>query len=235
MRFCPIPSVFSTYGVVTGMGKTLAVIAGLAGPALADDPVTVLAFGDSLTQGYGLPQEDGFVPQLRDWLAENSVEARIVNAGVSGDTTAGGAARIEWSLTEEVDAIIVALGANDLLRGIQPDVARGNLEKILQVARTRAVEVLLVGLDAPGNYGADYETAFDSLYPDLAEKYGTLYAPDFFAGLGDGKPAELQRYFQQDKIHPNADGVRRIVEDLGPHVRRLIDAANQGQAMKKGP
>jgi len=224
MRFCPIPSFVSTYGVVTRMGKALAVMACLAGPALADDPVTVLALGDSLTQGYGLPQEQGFVPQLRDWLADNGVEARIVNGGVSGDTTAGGAARIDWSLTPEVDAMIVALGGNDLLRGIDPEVARGNLDTILKAAEANAVEVLLVGMDAPGNYGAAYKTAFDAIYPELAEEYDTLYAPDFFAGLGDGTPSELQPYFQQDGIHPNAEGVSRIVEDLGPHVRRLIES-----------
>ena len=223
MRFCPIQSSVPTDGVVTRMGKALAVMACLAGPALADESVTVLAFGDSLTQGYGLPQEDGFVPQLRDWLTDRGVAAQIVNAGVSGDTTAGGAARIDWSLTPEVDAMIVALGGNDLLRGIQPDVARGNLDTILQAAQAAEVEVLLVGMDAPGNYGAAYKTAFDAIYPELAAEYDTLHAPDFFAGLGDGSPSDLRRYFQDDGIHPNAEGVRRIVEDLGPHVRRLIE------------
>ena len=222
MRVCPIPGFSSTYGVMRRMGKAIAVMACLTGPALADDPVTVLALGDSLTQGYGLPQDEGFVPQLRDWLTEHDIEARIINGGVSGDTTAGGAARIDWSLTPEVDAMIVALGGNDLLRGIDPGVARGNLDSILQAAEANAVEVLLVGMDAPGNYGAEYKAAFDAIYPELAEEYDTLYAPDFFAGLGEGRPSELQRFFQQDGIHPNAKGVSRIVEDLGPHVRRLI-------------
>ena len=226
MRSCPIPSFELTYGVVTRMGKTLAVMACLAGPARADDPVTVLAFGDSLTQGYGLPQEDGFVPQLRDWLTYQGVAAQIVNAGVSGDTTAGGAARIDWSLTPEVDAMIVALGGNDLLRGIDPEAARGNLDRILQAAQAAEVEVLLVGMDAPGNYGAAYKTAFDAIYPELAEEYDTLHAPDFFAGLGDGTPSELQAYFQDDGIHPNAEGVRKIVEELGPHVHRLIETVD---------
>lgn len=207
------------------MGKALAVSVALAGPVHADDAVTVLAFGDSLTQGYGLPQEDGFVPQLRDWLDAQGVEAEIVNAGVSGDTTAGGAARVDWSLTPEIDAMIVALGGNDLLRGIDPDVSRANIEEILQAAQAQDVAVLLVGMDAPGNYGAEYKTAFDAIYPDLSKAYDTLYAPDFFAGLGDGSPSELQAYFQDDGIHPNAEGVARIVEDLGPHVRRLVEAA----------
>lgn len=226
MRFCPIPSSVPTHGVLTRLGKAFAALVCLAGPALADAPVTVLALGDSLTQGYGLPEEDGFVPQLRDWLADQGVAADVINAGVSGDTTAGGAARVDWSLTQEVDAMIVALGGNDLLRGIAPETARANLDKILQVAEARDVEVLLVGMDAPGNYGADYQTAFDAIYPDLSEAYGTLYAPDFFAGLGEGGPSELQRYFQEDGIHPNADGVARIVEDLGPHVRRLIETVD---------
>jgi acyl-CoA thioesterase-1 len=226
MRLCPSLRFVSTYGVVRGLGKPLAALLCLAGPGLAEEPVTVLALGDSLTQGYGLPQEDGFVPQLRGWLADQGVEAQIVNAGVSGDTTAGGAARVDWSLTEDVDAMIVALGGNDLLRGIAPETARANLDKILQVAKAEAVEVLLVGMDAPGNYGAEYKTAFDAIYPELAEEYGTLHAPDFFAGLGDGGPSAVQRYFQDDGIHPNADGVRRIVEDLGPHVRRLIETVD---------
>jgi len=223
MRFCPIPGSVATFGALGRLGKPLAALLCLSGPGLADAPITVLALGDSLTQGYGLPQDTGFVPQLRDWLADYEIEAEIVNAGVSGDTTAGGAARVDWSLTPEVDAMIVALGGNDLLRGIDPETARSNLETILQAAEAEDVEVLLVGMDAPGNYGADYKKAFDAIYPELAEKYDALYAPDFFAGLGDGSPSELQAYFQDDGIHPNAEGVSGIVEDLGPHVHRLIE------------
>ena len=218
---------FSRYGAVGRAGKLFAAFLCLVAPApaAASEPVTVLAFGDSLTQGYGLPQEDGFVPQLRRWLDAHDVEAEIINAGVSGDTTAGGAARVAWSLDPEVDAMIVALGGNDLLRGIDPAVSRGHLETILQEAASRDVEVLLVGMRAPPNYGAEYKDAFDSMYADLAEAHGTLYAPDFFAGLGEEGAAALQRYFQADGIHPNAEGVTRIVEALGPHVADLIAAA----------
>ncbi|MEI4231439.1 arylesterase [Roseovarius sp. D22-M7] len=223
MRLCLIPKGFSTYGALPGLGKAFAVMLCLAGPARADDPVTVLALGDSLTQGYGLPAEEGFVPTLRDWLTDQDIDAELVNAGVSGDTTAGGAARVDWSLTPEIDAMIVALGGNDLLRGIDPGVARANLEAILQAAQENDVAVLLVGMDAPGNYGAAYKREFDAIYPELAQEYDTLYAPDFFAGLGAGSPSELQKYFQPDGIHPNAQGVDRIVEDLGQHVRRLIE------------
>ena len=216
---------FRRYGVARSLGKVAALILWLAVPAQAGQeaaPVTVLALGDSLTQGYGLPQEDGLVPQLRRWLDAQGIEAEIINGGVSGDTTAGGAARVGWSLTADVDAMIVALGGNDLLRGIDPEVSRANLDTILREAAARDVAVLLVGMGAPGNYGAGYKAAFDAIFPDLAKAYGTLYAPDFFAGLGAGDPAALQRFFQGDGIHPNAEGVTRIVEALGPHVAALI-------------
>ncbi len=225
MRLRLIYKGFLSYGVLRPLGKVVAAFLCLVSPVMADETVTVLALGDSLTQGYGLPEQDGLVPQMQKWLDDQGVEARLINAGVSGDTTAGGAARVEWSLTPEVDAMIVTLGGNDLLRGIDPAVSRDNLEVILQVAQAKGVEVLLVGLTAPGNYGPEYKTAFDAIYPELSEDYGALLAPDFFAGLGGGDPAALQRWFQADGIHPNADGVARIVEGLGPSVLALIEAA----------
>ncbi len=223
MRLRLIHKDFLTYGVGMPLGKVLAGFLWLVSPAWADAPVTVLALGDSLTQGYGLPEAQGFVPQMQEWLENQGVGVRLINGGVSGDTTAGGAARVEWSLTPEVDAMIVTLGGNDLLRGIDPQVSRKNIERILQVAEARGIEVLLVGMVAPGNYGAEYKSAFDAIYPELSDAYGTLYAESFFAGLGDGEPAELQRYFQRDAIHPNAEGVARIVADLGPYVIALIE------------
>ncbi|MBC7180057.1 MAG: arylesterase [Roseovarius sp.] len=225
MRLRLIYKGFLSYGVRWPLGKVVVAFLSLVSPVMADEPVTVLALGDSLTQGYGLPEQDGLVPQMQKWLEDQGVEARLINAGVSGDTTAGGAARVEWSLTPEVDAMIVALGGNDLLRGIDPAVSRGNLEAILQVAEAKGVEVLLVGLKAPGNYGADYKTSFDAIYPDLSEAYGAILASDFFAGLGGGDPAALQEWFQADGIHPNAKGVARIVDGLGPQVRALVEAA----------
>jgi len=212
-----------TYGACRAMGKAIAAFLLLVSPAWAG-PVTVLALGDSLTQGYGLVQDQGFVPQMQKWLDDQGIEARLVNGGVSGDTTAGGAARVEWSLTPEVEAMIVTLGGNDLLRGLDPGVSRGNIEKILKVAEAKEIEVLLVGIKAPGNYGAGYKADFDAIYPELSEAYGTLYAGNFFAGLGEGSPADLQAYLQPDGIHPNADGVGRIVEALGPRVIELINA-----------
>lgn len=198
----------------------------LAGTAQAEE-VVIAALGDSLTQGYGLPAEQGFVPQLQAWLDGQGADVRLINAGVSGDTTAGGLARVGWTLTPEVDGMIVALGGNDLLRGLDPGQARQNIQGILQAADQAEVEVLLVGMDAPGNYGPEYKAEFDALYPDLAEAYGTVYLDSFFAGLTeDGElldPANLREYFQTDGIHPNAEGVRKIVERVGPEVLTLLD------------
>lgn len=190
------------------------------------EPVTVAALGDSLTQGYGLAPQDGFVPQLQAWLEGEGAEVTVINAGVSGDTTAGGLSRVDWTLTDEVDAMIVTLGGNDLLRGIDPAVSRANLDGILAAAEVRGVEVLLIGMQAAGNYGQDYKTAFDAMYPELAEAYGTLYLPSFFGGLDMGQDLSAARALMQpDGIHPNAEGVARIVDGVGPAVLDLIARA----------
>ncbi|MEY8840396.1 arylesterase [Cribrihabitans sp. XS_ASV171] len=200
----------------------------VCGMAATAEQVVIAALGDSLTQGYGLIEQEGFVPQMRAWLAENGADVRLINAGVSGDTTAGGASRVEWTLTPDVDGMIVALGGNDLLRGIDPAVARANLDRILQAAEDRDVEVLLVGMQAPGNYGPDYKAAFDAIYPELAREHGALYAESFFEGLEvEGDPAAARDLMQPDGIHPNAEGVSRIVAGLGPHVLDLVERAGQ--------
>jgi len=197
--------------------------------AVQAEEVVIAALGDSLTQGYGLPAELGFVPQLQAWLDARDADVRLINAGVSGDTTAGGLARVGWTLTPDVDGMIVALGGNDLLRGLDPVQARGNIDGIMAAAETAEVEVLLVGMQAPGNYGAAYKAQFDAIYPDLAGEYGSLYLKSFFAGLQvDGvlpDPADLQPFFQADRIHPNAEGVARIVEGIGPKVLELVAQA----------
>ncbi|MGV6805598.1 MAG: arylesterase [Ruegeria sp.] len=216
------------YGAVRELRKVLA--AGLftaCGFAATAEPVVIAALGDSLTQGYGLVEQDGFVPQLTRWLTAQGVEAKVINAGVSGDTTAGGAARVDWTLTPEIDAMIVALGGNDVLRGIDPSLTRANLETILQSASNAGVPVLLVGMQAPGNYGQDYKNAFDAIYPDLAGRYETVYAPNFFEGLSIPEDADAAtKYMQADGIHPNAKGITLIVGNLGPAVLELVAAAN---------
>jgi acyl-CoA thioesterase-1 len=193
------------------------------GPAAAD-PTTVVALGDSLTAGYGLPVEDGFVPQLQRWLADHGTDAVLVNAGVSGDTTAGGLARTDWTLTPDVNALIVALGGNDLLRGLPPAEARANLDAILAKAKARNLPVLLIGLVAPGNYGPDYKASFDAIYPDLAAKYAALYVTNFLAPIftQPDRESALNTLMQADRIHPNAEGVALIVDALGPKVQELV-------------
>ncbi len=184
----------------------------------------VAALGDSLTQGFGLVQEEGFVPQMQAWLQDRGQDVRILNAGVSGDTTAGGLSRVDWTLTDDVDAMIVTLGGNDLLRALPPELSRANLEGILQKASERGVPVLLIGLSAPGNYGPEYKQQFDSMYPELAEAYGALHADSFLAPIQEqpDQGAALRDYMQRDGIHPNADGVALIVQALGPKVEELI-------------
>lgn len=192
-------------------------------PVLAAGP-EVVALGDSLTAGYGLSPEEGFVPQLQRWLDAHGAAATVVNAGVSGDTTAGALARIDWALTPGAKAMIVTLGGNDLLRGLPPEEARANLDAILTRADAAGLPVLLVPMVAPGNYGPDYKAAFDAIYPDLAKAHGATLASPFLAPIL-GQPdrnAALNTLMQADGIHPNAKGVALVVETLGPEVMALI-------------
>lgn len=207
-----------------GLNLLSAGIAAIALGAPVQAETVIAALGDSLTQGYGLVPEQGFVPQLEAWLIAEGEDVRLINAGVSGDTTAGGLARVDWTLTDDVDAMIVALGGNDLLRAIPPEASRANLDGILKAASTRNIPVLLIGLSAPGNYGPDYKTAFDAIYPELAEEYGALYVESFLGALQAeaDQGAALRQFMQSDGIHPNADGVEKIVAALGPQVRALI-------------
>ena len=188
--------------------------------------LTIAALGDSLTQGYGLPEEDGFVPQMQAWLQAQGADVRLINAGVSGDTTAGGLSRVAWTLTPDVDVMIVALGGNDFLRGIDPATSRANLSGILEAAQAQAVPVLLVGIEATGNYGPEYRADFNAMYPDLATEFDTGLYPDFFAGLrvGGEMAAARATYLQDDGIHPNAEGVAMIVAAMGPAVLELVAA-----------
>lgn len=219
----------SSYGAARALSNlTIAFLAlCLAALPLKAETLTVVALGDSLTAGYGLAPEQGYVPQLQAWLQAQGQDVQVENAGVSGDTTAGGLSRLDWSLTPETDALIVNLGGNDMLRGIDPAEARSNLEKILSTAQSRNLPVLLVGLHAPNNYGPDYKAAFDAIFPTLATQYGALLYPDYFAPLkatGNDNQA-LQTYMQPDAIHPNAEGVARIVAAIGPSVLDLLQEA----------
>jgi acyl-CoA thioesterase I len=207
---------------ITAIALTLLVSVGAS--AARAEPLEVVALGDSLTQGYGLLPDEGFVPQMQAWLSAQGADVRLVNAGVSGDTTAGGVSRLDWSLGAQTDALIVNLGGNDMLRGLDPAVSRANLEKILQMAAAKNLPVLLVGLQGPTNFGPDYKAAFDAIYPELAAQYGAVLMPNYFAAIApEGtQSGQLAAFMQGDGIHPNGDGVARIVADMGPKVLELL-------------
>lgn len=197
----------------------MGLLAARATSLAAAETVRIVAIGDSLTAGYGLEQGTGFVPQLDAWLDANGApEAEVVNMGVSGDTTAGGKARLDWALADGADAVMIALGGNDLLRGVQPAESRANLTAMLDALQARGLPVLLAGISAPNNYGPDYKAEFDRIYPELSEEYGTILHPSFLAGLS-GEPD----LFQSDGLHPNEKGVGLMVEAIGPRVLELIE------------
>ncbi len=197
----------------------------LIATAACAEPARIVAFGDSLIHGFGLIQGQGLVPQLNAWLESAGIEAVVENAGVSGDTTAGGAARIEWTLEPSPDALIVLLGGNDLLRGIDPAESRRNLDRILGAAVSRGINVLLVGHEAPTNFGMEYKLEFEAMYAELADLHGAVLFDRVFGpldALGDRTQVRL-KYMQADGLHPNQYGVAAIVEELGPLVARLVE------------
>ncbi len=181
-------------------------------------PQRLLALGDSLTAGYGLPAKEGFTAKLEAALRAGGRDVRVINAGVSGDTSAGGLARIDWALADRPDAALVALGANDALRALDPAEAERNLDRILTRLQRAGVRTLLVGMLAPPNLGRDYANAFNGLYGRLAEKHRVALYPFFL----DGVAAEAS-LIQQDGLHPNARGVAVMVERILPAVEKLLD------------
>jgi acyl-CoA thioesterase I len=201
---------------VAGLGVSHG-IGAQAQPAGASSPVNIVALGDSLTAGYGLPEKDGFVPRLQAALNAKGIAGAVANAGVSGDTSSDGLARLDWSVPPGTAAVIVELGANDMLRGIKPQLTRDALDKILQRLTARHIAVLLCGMRSAPNLGADYGKAFASTYPDLAAKYGTLLYPFFL----DGVAGDL-KLTQPDGLHPNPAGVGVLVERILPEVEELI-------------
>ena len=184
-------------------------------------PVKIVALGDSLTAGYGLPDKDGFVPQLQAALTAKGVAAEVANAGVSGDTASDGLARLDWSVPQGTDAVILELGANDMLRGISPDVTRKMLDAALSQLTARHISVLLCGMRAAPNLGPDYVAAFERIYPDLAAKYGVPLYPFFLDGV-----AADAKMTQHDGLHPNEAGVKVIVQRILPKVEELTANAH---------
>jgi acyl-CoA thioesterase-1 len=188
--------------------------------ARAAAPIRLLVLGDSLTAGYGLPHEDGFQAQLAKALAAQGHNVRIIDAAVSGDTSAGGLARLDWALGDGADAAIVELGANDMLRGLDPGQMEKNLAAILDTLAGHHIPVLLTGMLALPNLGADYGQAFKAAFDRLGARKGVLYDPFFLEGV-----AAVPSLNQADGLHPNAEGVRREVARLLPLVDRLLGEA----------
>lgn len=192
---------------------------------LGDSP-TVLALGDSLTAGYGLEEGQGFTSVMEDKLRKSGFSISVTNAGVSGDTSTGGAQRLPWTLDGMIDAdialVIVELGANDALRGIEPSVTRRNIDEILSRLVQENCRVLLTGMMSPPNLGTEYGDEFSSIYPDMAEKYGVHFYPFFL----DGVAAE-QDLNQRDGIHPNVEGVKIVVDRMLPFVKDALRLHDQ--------
>jgi len=180
-------------------------------------PIRLLVLGDSLSAGYGLPHDEGFEAQLITALRARGHDVQIVDGAVSGDTTAGGLARLDWTLADGADAAIVELGANDGLRGVDPREVERNLTAILDQLSARHLPVLLTGMYAMPNLGPDYAKAFNAVFDGLGQRPGILYDPFFLAGV-----AEVPALNQADGIHPNATGVQSIVTRLLPFVERLL-------------
>jgi acyl-CoA thioesterase I len=185
--------------------------------SLADGPIRIVALGDSLTAGLGVAESESFPAQLQRALAEKGLKVEIVNAGVSGDTASGGLSRLDWSVPDDVHGVIVELGANDALRGIDPEVTRKALDDILARLGQRGIPALLAGMQAPRNLGADYAARFDAIYPGLAAKHGVVFYPFFLEGVAADRALN-----QADGIHPNAQGVAAIVRAILPKVEELV-------------
>jgi acyl-CoA thioesterase-1 len=199
-------------------GAAVVLVALLAlGPAAAAKAPRILAFGDSLTSGFGLPPEASFPAKLETQLRADGLEVRVVNAGVAGDTTAGGLARLDWALADKPDVVILELGANDALRGLDPAGVRANLDKIIAKVQASGAKLLLAGMRAPPNWGEEYREAFDRIYPELARAHDVPLYPFFLEGV-----ATQPDLNQPDGLHPNERGVAAVVDHIAPVIAGLI-------------
>jgi acyl-CoA thioesterase-1 len=205
--------------IANGLWAILALAAGVfAHVATAQaKPLALVAFGDSLTAGYGLPDSAAFPSILERELKKRGHNVSITNAGVSGDTTAGGLERLDWSVPEGTDGVIVALGANDMLRGLDPARTRSNLDAIVTRLQQRNIPVMLAGMYAARNLGGDYAASFDAIYPGIAQKRGLMLYPFFLDGVAGQRQLNLA-----DGIHPNAEGVKIMVERILPTVESFL-------------
>lgn len=200
-----------------------AALTAAAWPAAAK-PLRIVGFGDSLMAGYNLPPGDGFTDKLQKALRDKGHDVTVVNAGVSGDTTSGGLARLDWSVPDGTDLVILELGANDMLRGIDPAEVEKNLDAMLARLKARDIPVLLAGMVAAPNLGHAYAEAFGPIYPKLAEKYAATLYPFFLDGVAGDAALELE-----DGMHPNAAGIDRMVERILPTVEKALAALPQAR------
>ena len=213
---------------VVAMALTFASWAGQQRPALAEqagNSLQIVVLGDSLVAGYGLGPGEAFPERLQAALRERGHEISIVNAGVSGDTTTGGLARLDWSVPDGTDGVILELGANDALRGLSPEATRANLNSMIERLKQRGIQILLAGMLAPPNMGAAYEAEFNAIYPDLASRHAIELYPFFL----DGVAAEPELN-QDDGIHPTAEGIAVIVDKFMPHAERFVVGMQSGVA-----
>jgi acyl-CoA thioesterase-1 len=189
-------------------------------PLHAQEMKNILAFGDSLTAGYGLGPGEGFTDQLERTLNEQGLNVKVANAGVSGDTTSGGLSRLEWVLVSasDLDLVILALGGNDALRGIQPEITRKNMDKMVSILKEKNIPTLIAGMMAPPNLGPRYGDKFNTIYSDIAKKYDVAIYPFFLDGV-----AGFLELNQNDRIHPNPKGVKIITEKMSPSIIEILN------------
>jgi acyl-CoA thioesterase-1 len=202
----------------------VALVLGGAGVGQAQDEIVIVALGDSLTAGFQLPPEQSFPAQLEKALKDKGHNVRVLNAGVSGDTAAAGLKRLDWAVPAEADAVIVELGANDALRGLNPLQTKSALDTLLSKLKAKGLPVLLAGMMAPRNLGADYAESFDPIYAELARSHDALLYPFFLDGVAADPKLNLA-----DGLHPNGEGVARIVANMLPKVEELIARAKKTQ------
>ena len=212
------------YGLFMHIAVLMLAFMTITNPAWADatKPVRLVVLGDSLSAGLGLPAQAAFPQKLQKSLRAKGIAVDITNAGVSGDTSSGGRDRLDWSVPDGTDGVIVELGANDALRGVDPDLTRAALTDIVQRLKARKIAVMLCGMLAPPNYGADYAARFNSIYPDLAKKFDVPLYPFFLDGVA--ADAKLN---QADGIHPTAEGVDIIVANIMPTAEAFLGAITE--------
>jgi acyl-CoA thioesterase I len=205
--------------LVLGVALVAADTAFAQAPATATKPIKMVVLGDSLSAGLGLSEASAFPARLQKSLKVNGIEVDMINAGVSGDTSSGGRDRLDWSVPDGTEAVILELGANDALRGTDPKITRSALSDILTRLKARKIAVLLCGMLAPPNYGSDYSARFNAIYPDLAKSFGVPLYPFFLEGVATD--AKLN---QADGMHPTAEGVDVIVKNILPTVQAFLGA-----------